>query len=134
MLMKIQWLATGRLFSRGTPFSSTNKTDRHDINKILLKVASNTINQTKSDLNKYISDPYASFEINYDSGVIRSVASVRPYVEHIITMTVEVGIKVWMLDNVDLCCAIFEIFRLSSTFPRLALIFLSSGDIVATFL
>ena len=28
--------------------SSTNKTDRHDINEILLKVAFNTINQTKS--------------------------------------------------------------------------------------
>jgi hypothetical protein len=34
-------------FSRGTPVSSTNKTDRHDIAEILLKVALNTINQTK---------------------------------------------------------------------------------------
>jgi hypothetical protein len=31
-------------FSPGTPVSSTNKTDRHDITKILLKVALNTIN------------------------------------------------------------------------------------------
>ena len=30
-----QWLTTGRWFSPGT---STNKTDRHDINEILLKV------------------------------------------------------------------------------------------------
>jgi type II secretory pathway component HofQ len=30
-----------------TPVSSTNKTDRHDITEILLKVALNTINQTK---------------------------------------------------------------------------------------
>jgi len=30
----------------GTPVSSTNKTDRHDITEILLKVALNTINQT----------------------------------------------------------------------------------------
>jgi hypothetical protein len=29
----------------GTPFSSTNKTDRDDITEILLKVALNTINQ-----------------------------------------------------------------------------------------
>ena len=29
---------TGRLFSPGTPVSSTNKTDRHDITEILLKV------------------------------------------------------------------------------------------------
>ena len=40
-----QWLATGRWFSLGTPVSSTNKTDRHDITEILLKVALNTINQ-----------------------------------------------------------------------------------------
>jgi hypothetical protein len=42
-----QWLATGRQgrwFSPSTPVSSTNKTDRHDITEILLKVALNTIN------------------------------------------------------------------------------------------
>ena len=37
-----QWLATGRWFS---PVSSTNRTYRHDITEILLKVALNTINQ-----------------------------------------------------------------------------------------
>jgi hypothetical protein len=37
-----QWLAAGRLFSPGTPASCTNKTDRHDIAEILLKVALNT--------------------------------------------------------------------------------------------
>ena len=30
---------TGRRFSPGTPVSSTNKTDRHDITEIVLKVA-----------------------------------------------------------------------------------------------
>jgi len=30
-----------------SPVSTTNKTDRHDISEILLKVALNTINQTK---------------------------------------------------------------------------------------
>ena len=34
------------VFSRGTSVSSTNKTDRHDITEILLKVALNTINLT----------------------------------------------------------------------------------------
>jgi hypothetical protein len=34
---------TGRWFSPDTPVSSTNKTDRHDINEILLKVVLNTI-------------------------------------------------------------------------------------------
>jgi hypothetical protein len=33
-------------FSPGTPVSSTNKTDRHDIIEILLKVALDTINQS----------------------------------------------------------------------------------------
>jgi hypothetical protein len=46
-----QWLATGRWFSPRTPVSSTNKTDRHDIAKILLKVALNTI---RSNLNQSI--------------------------------------------------------------------------------
>ena len=43
-----QWLTTGRWFSPGTPVSSTNKTGRHDIAEILLKVALNTIKQTES--------------------------------------------------------------------------------------
>ena len=38
-----QWLATGRWFSPGTPVSSTNKTDLHDITEIFLQVALNTI-------------------------------------------------------------------------------------------
>jgi hypothetical protein len=41
-------LAHGRLFSLGTPASSTTKTGRHDIAEILLKVVLNTINQIKS--------------------------------------------------------------------------------------
>ena len=36
-----------RWFSLGSPISSTNKTDRHEIAEILLKVALNTINQTQ---------------------------------------------------------------------------------------
>jgi hypothetical protein len=46
-LDKIKYsIATGRWFSPGIPVSSTNKTDRHDITEILLKVALNTINET----------------------------------------------------------------------------------------
>jgi len=41
-----QWFAAGLWFSPGTPVSSTNKADRHDITEILLKVALNTINIT----------------------------------------------------------------------------------------
>ena len=37
------WLDAGLWFSPSTPVSSTDKTDHHDINEILLKVALNTI-------------------------------------------------------------------------------------------
>ena len=45
-----QWLAAGGWFFPGTPVAFTNKTDCHDITEILLKVALNTINQTKQNL------------------------------------------------------------------------------------
>jgi hypothetical protein len=38
-----QWLAAGWWFTPDTPVSATNKTDRHDITQILLKVALNII-------------------------------------------------------------------------------------------
>jgi hypothetical protein len=41
-----QLLVVVRWFSPGTPVSSTSKSDLHDITKILLKVALNTIKQT----------------------------------------------------------------------------------------
>jgi hypothetical protein len=40
---RIHRLVEGRWFSLGTPVSSTNKTDHHDIAEILSKVALNTI-------------------------------------------------------------------------------------------
>jgi hypothetical protein len=42
---------TGRWFSPGPPISSTNNIDHHDITEILLKVALNTIKQTKKQTN-----------------------------------------------------------------------------------
>jgi hypothetical protein len=36
----------------GTPVSSTNKTDRHDTDEILLKVALNTITLTLSTIHR----------------------------------------------------------------------------------
>ena len=41
-----RWLAEGQWFFTGTPVTSTNKTDRHDITEILLKVELNTISLT----------------------------------------------------------------------------------------
>ena len=49
-VIKFQWLATGWWFSPGTPVSSTNKTDCHNIIEMLLKVALNTIKQTNGAL------------------------------------------------------------------------------------
>jgi hypothetical protein len=46
-----QRLVTDRWFSTGSLVSSTSKADCHDITEILLKVALNTINQTKPNLN-----------------------------------------------------------------------------------
>jgi ABC-type oligopeptide transport system ATPase subunit len=44
---------TYRWYSLGIPVSSTNKTDRHDITEILLKVALNTTKENKNkDKNK----------------------------------------------------------------------------------
>jgi len=45
-----QWLAAGRWFSPCPPISSANKTDRHYIIEIVLKVALNTIKQNKHTL------------------------------------------------------------------------------------
>jgi hypothetical protein len=38
-----QWLAPGQWFSPGTPVSSANKTEHHDITEILLKVTLNLV-------------------------------------------------------------------------------------------
>ena len=52
-----QCLVTGGWFSPGPPLSSTNKTDRHDIADILLKVALNTIKlQTSVCIDIYNND------------------------------------------------------------------------------
>jgi len=45
-----QWLAASRWVSLGTPVSSTNKTNRHEIIEILLKVVLNTITLTLLDV------------------------------------------------------------------------------------
>ena len=41
------WLSDNSPFPPGTAVSSINKTDRHDITEILLRVALNTINHIK---------------------------------------------------------------------------------------
>jgi hypothetical protein len=54
----------GRWFSPGTPVSSTNETDRHDITEISLKVALNTIALTLAQMaNQGAVCPHISFSI-----------------------------------------------------------------------
>ena len=65
-------------FHPGTPFSSTNKTDCHDITEILLKVALNTINQPTKflwALNIYVM--FASGVINFSSDIYYKVFYVK---------------------------------------------------------
>ena len=59
-----QWLPTGRWFSSGTPVSSTNKNDCHDITEILLKVALNIIPLTLNDINKVYNQVKVNFSCN----------------------------------------------------------------------
>ena len=54
-----QWRSTCLLFSPGPPVSSINKTDRHDITEILLKVALKTIKQTNKQY--LFSNPFYVF-------------------------------------------------------------------------
>ena len=53
-----QLLAHGRLFSPGTPASSTTKTGRHDIAELLLKVALSTKDQNRIYIQIYIYRSY----------------------------------------------------------------------------
>jgi hypothetical protein len=52
--------AAGRWFSPGTPVSSINKTNYHDITEILLKVALNTITLTLIPID------YVSLTLDFD--------------------------------------------------------------------
>jgi hypothetical protein len=68
-----QWFVKGLWFSLGTPSSSTNKTERHDITEILLKVALNTnemmmrwfLSEKTTDLSQIIDKLYHICCIEY---------------------------------------------------------------------
>ena len=60
-----QWLATDQWFSQSTLVSPTNKTDRHDITEILLKVALNTINSRPLPIIESVHKHY-----NYDNAFV----------------------------------------------------------------
>ena len=66
-----QWLATGRWFSPGPPFSSTNKTDPHDIAEILLKVALKTIKKQQQKPIYITSENFIKFDRAEDINCVR---------------------------------------------------------------
>jgi hypothetical protein len=70
-----QWLATGLWYSTGTPDSSTQTTDRHDITEILLKVVLNTITNQPHWLTQHqiLSKAWISYVLSL--GLHRPVAS-----------------------------------------------------------
>jgi hypothetical protein len=76
-----QWFATRRWFSLSTPVSSTNKTDRHDITEILLKVALNIISL------KTINQPYFAKRLPLVIGVMGCCIHFRNW-EHYIDIKV----------------------------------------------
>jgi hypothetical protein len=75
-----QWHAADRWFSPGTPVSSTNKTERHDITEILLKMALNTIRpprHPKKHVTAYVC--ILSFENQIKESVLKQVLFHRDY-------------------------------------------------------
>jgi hypothetical protein len=71
---------TCRWFSPGTPVSSTNKTDQHDITEILMKVALNTIKQTNKPDDKTsieIPDDKTSIETPDDKTILLTLSWCR---------------------------------------------------------
>ena len=68
-----QWLAVGQWFAPGPPVSFTNKTNSHDITKILLKVALNTIkpNQISCNTSNRIKQKYYNMTMHYIDNRIR---------------------------------------------------------------
>jgi hypothetical protein len=55
IFLRLSVTATGWWFFLGNPVSSTNKTDRHDITEIVLKVALSTITHPHCSLQSHLS-------------------------------------------------------------------------------
>jgi hypothetical protein len=98
-----QWLATGQWFSLGTPVSSTNKTDRHDITEILLKVVLNTINPylKPTSVNKAAqynpSKPNFGTEKKWLYKICRSRLSVWSVMVIVLQLSKDNSLKTWCL-------------------------------------
>ena len=74
----IDFQQVGGWFSPDTAVSSVNKTDRHDVTEILLKVAFNTITQTKQNhLKKYV--VFAGDENTYVNDLLEDIIVICKY-------------------------------------------------------
>ena len=84
-----QWFAAGQWFSPGSPVSSTNKTDRHNIVEILLKVAFNFITITPCRVSIYFNSYIKELFFNLFTTYLHlKWSGVRIFVECIILFTV----------------------------------------------
>ena len=90
-----QWIATGRWISPGTPVSSTNKTDGHDITEIFLKVALNTIiiNQNKEKFHHSCSFKELILKFNLIRDLCSDVEFLKKTKIHLIPVVVVYNIK-----------------------------------------
>jgi hypothetical protein len=97
-----QWLGAGRWFSPGTPVSSTNKTDRHDIAEILLKVTLNTITLTHTHSNLWFRKSNiiltSSPELKPNAGQIEIKSYLKAWSRRILEIHVTVFAILWRLD------------------------------------
>jgi hypothetical protein len=102
-------------FSPGPPVSSTNKTDRHNITEILLKVALNTIKQTKQRrclFSWYFIVKSCKWLIDklWQNTILHSICQMRfvstytctSQVQNVIYAAVIGLVKHWKFDNVTL--------------------------------
>ena len=68
------WLATGQWFSLSNPVFFTNKTDRHDIIEILLKVALNTITLTLTMIWDMDTCPWQTLKWNTNLSIVNWIS------------------------------------------------------------
>jgi hypothetical protein len=96
IVLSVLLLATGWCFFSGTPVSSTNKTDRHDITEILLKDNVNNYKPNQSiDLRVLITPLVSS---NSSSSNTNPMVILYIYKYHMINYTVQWIVCKWTID------------------------------------
>ena len=107
-LSPLKWLVTGRWFSPGTPVSSTNNTDHHDVTEILLKVTLNTINlppPIKKKNNKKTRQPVFEYllapvkDLTMVNVVLRTTLPIQHCYSYVFNNTFWKSQTTWTLSN-----------------------------------